>query len=262
MARPANVKLVAAGDALTNDSRVPLYTQIFLNLRRKIVDGEYADGAFLPSEIELASAFAVSRITAKRALNELAEAGFAVRHRGRGTRVRRRGLGTMVSGSVQSLIDSLRANSRNHPRVLSFDYVPAPPEAATALNVGAGTIVQRAQRIGNMDGVAYSHLTTYVPEAIGRTWTASDLEAFPLVALLERAGAAVEVAEQAVSATQADNELADALDVAVGAPLLRVERTSFAADERPVEHLVACYRSDRYQFLMTLTRDPDTGDWS
>ncbi len=261
MARTANAKL-AMLETLTNDLRAPLYHQIFLFLRNKIVEGIYPDGSFLPSELEIVNAFEVSRITAKRALNELADAGLAVRQRGRGTRVRYQTGGTIVSGSMQSLIDSLRANSRNHPKVLDFAYVPAPGDVALALRLTPGTMVQRAARLGQMSSVAYSHLTTYVPIEIGRTWTAADLAQKPLVTLLERAGVSVESAEQAISATLADHHLASSLDVALGSPLLRVVRTTYTRDDVPIEYLVALYPSDRYHYLMTLTKDRESGDWS
>lgn len=261
MARTANAKLVASSQTLREEFRSPLYRQIFLILRNKIVEGEYRDGSFLPSELEIANAFAVSRITAKRALNELAEAGLAVRQRGCGTRVRYRSGGTQVAGSVDSLIDSLRANARNLTNVLSFDYVPASSEVASVLQLAPESTVQRAVRVSTRDGAPYSRLTTFVPEALGRHWTADELRTNALVILLERAGSPVAYAEQAISATLADNERAAALEVSLGSPLLRVVRTAYTAERRPSEYLIALYPPDRYQFLMSLTRDADAGDW-
>lgn len=258
MARTANAKLGVSGEALSNDARTPLYNQIFLLLRNKIINGEYQNGSFLPSEFELASAFNVSRITAKRALNELAEAGLAVRQQGRGTRVRYKGGGTIVSGSVQSLIDSLRANARNEaPEVLDFNYVPASLEVATALRISAGSVVQRAVRVFSTSGLPYSHLTTFVPAAIGKQWSAGDFAKHGLVRLLERAGVPIEFAEQIITATLADNQIASALKVAIGSPLLRAVRVSYAKADVPTEYLIALYPSDRYQFIMNLTNDTE-----
>ena len=68
-------------------SPTPLYHQIFSLLRDKIYDGQYPGGSFIPSEQELSAQFNVSRITAKRALDDLAADGLVVREQGRGTRV-------------------------------------------------------------------------------------------------------------------------------------------------------------------------------
>ena len=81
----------------------PLYHQIYLLLREKIRSGIVAANATLPGEQELARAFNVSRITVKRALNELASDHLVTRHRGRGT---------IVSG--QGAVPSLA-----HPRALA-----------------------------------------------------------------------------------------------------------------------------------------------
>ncbi|KRL61562.1 transcription regulator [Latilactobacillus fuchuensis DSM 14340 = JCM 11249] len=65
------------------------YLQIFETLKSQIWTGEYVAGQQLPSENELAKTYQVSRITSKRALQELADIGLVERHQGSGTFVRR-----------------------------------------------------------------------------------------------------------------------------------------------------------------------------
>ena len=239
-------------------ARTPLYSQIFLLLRNKILNGEYPNGAFLPSETEIANSFGVSRITAKRALNELAEAGLAVRQRGRGTRARNKGGGTIVSGSMESLEDSLRANARNQKvDVLEFGYVTPPPDVAAALHLKPDATAQRAVRVCSADGVPYSHLTTYIPAKIGEKWTSAELKRNGMMSQLGRAGAPISFADQVVSATLADGELAAALDVAIGSALIRAVRVSYAKGDVPTEYLIAHYAPDRYQFIMTMTNEAE-----
>lgn len=62
-----------------------LYAAIYAHLLDEIKAGVYDGGVRLPTEKELTERFFVSRITAKRALNNLAEAGLVVRIPGRGT---------------------------------------------------------------------------------------------------------------------------------------------------------------------------------
>jgi GntR family transcriptional regulator len=258
LARPVNAKLAVAPRALDGDVRTPLYNQIFLLLRNKILNGEYPNGAFLPSESELAGSFGVSRITAKRALNELAEAGLAVRQRGRGTRARNKGGGTIVSGSVESLVDSLRANARNQRvDVLEFGYVSPPPDVASALRLKPEAQVQRAVRVCSADGEPYSHLTTYIPAEIGEKWTAAELGRSGMMSQLARGGVPIAYADQVVTATLADGELAAALGVAIGSALIRAVRISFAKNDVPTEYLLAHYAPERYQFIMTMTNEAD-----
>ena len=60
---------------LSERSPMPLYHRLYVILRDRIASGTYPEGSVLPSEFELTEAFSVSRITAKRALDELASRG-------------------------------------------------------------------------------------------------------------------------------------------------------------------------------------------
>lgn len=65
--------------------QLPLYQQIYKAIREEIVTGVYAPGKLLPSEKELANIHHVSRITSKKAMNLLAQGGFVIRMRGKGS---------------------------------------------------------------------------------------------------------------------------------------------------------------------------------
>lgn len=64
------------------------YANIYQDLRLAILRGEYAPNDRLPSENAVALKYGVSRITSKRALNELAAADLVYRVRGGGTYVK------------------------------------------------------------------------------------------------------------------------------------------------------------------------------
>lgn len=245
----------------------PLYHQIFLILRDKILDGSYAHDSVVPSEQELGTMFGVSRITAKRALDELAASDLVVRQRGRGTRVRYLAPSPPVRSSVEGLLENLIAMGlETEVRLLAFGYVRAAPTVAQALACKAGTTVQRAERVRLLEGEPFSYLTTFVPEAIGRSYSEDDLAEQPLLVLLEREGITVDQAEQTISATLADNTAAPLLGVGVGSPLLRINRIVYDQNGRPVEYITALYRPDRYQYRMDLTRvhaaETRKGSWS
>jgi len=152
---------------------------------------------------------------------------------------------------------------RSAVRLLAFDYVPAAGAAAVAqaLGVGPDQLLQRSVRVRAVDRVPFSYLTTHVPESIAVTFTKQDLASRPLLELLERAGVKVEHARQRISAGLATPDVAQALEVRPGSPLIEV-----VCDQsgRAVEHLHALYRPDRYAFEMDLVRSGATGTntWS
>jgi DNA-binding LacI/PurR family transcriptional regulator len=63
----------------------PLYGKIIAQLLDDLASGKLTAGERLPTEQELAESFGVSRITSKRALDILAQAGVIQRSRGRGS---------------------------------------------------------------------------------------------------------------------------------------------------------------------------------
>lgn len=67
------------------DERGPLYEKIIKYLKDKITNRELLPGDKLPTEMELAQMFGVSRITSKRALEELRSDGMIYRVKGRGS---------------------------------------------------------------------------------------------------------------------------------------------------------------------------------
>lgn len=65
--------------------QIPLYRKIKQELQTKIESGEYGPNSLLPTELELAEQYSVSRITSKRALEELEREGYILRKRGVGS---------------------------------------------------------------------------------------------------------------------------------------------------------------------------------
>jgi GntR family transcriptional regulator len=253
--RPGSGALGSTGPgrtAVSPESHTPLYHQIFTLLREKIYDGQYPGGSFIPSEQELSAQFGVSRITAKRALDELAADGLVVREQGRGTRVCINTHSTSVRGSVRGLVHSLYANGRGSVEIIDFDYEGASPQVAAVLGVEPGSDIQRAVRIYHGANGPFSHLTTFVPGALGRSWSREDLHQRPLISLLESAGVAIGGSEERIIAVLADETVAGPLKVDLGTPLLLIKRTVFDTANRPVEHLVALHPSDRYQYSVSL----------
>ncbi|HEY8352799.1 MAG TPA: GntR family transcriptional regulator [Sphingomonadales bacterium] len=233
----------------------PLYHQIYVLLRDKILSGDYPKNSTIPSEHELERLYGVSRITAKRALDELAADGLVARQRGRGTRVIWSKQAPSVVGNVEGLFENVVMRGfKTEAELLEFEYGPASPAAAEALQIEPGVTVQRVVRLRKKDGQAFSYLITHVPEDIGRRFGPEALSNLPMLAVLEKHGVVIRRADEGITAILADNATAPALGVQVGSPLLKVNRVAYDAEGRAVEHLIALYRSDLYQLNIGLKR--------
>lgn len=239
--------------------------RLALLLRERIASGEIAPGARLPGEPALALEHGVSRVTVRRALDTLASDGLIDRRVGSGTFVREPDAPRPIVADFSNMLTHLvEMGRRTGVRLLAFAYVQPPEAVAQALGLKAGERSQRSVRVRLIDGQPFSYLTTHVPERIGLTYSEADLAAVPLLTLLERSGTAIERASQTIGATLAGPDVAEALGLEIGSPLLALTRVVFGPDGRGVEHLQALYRPDRYSFQMELHRAGDAGErrWS
>jgi GntR family transcriptional regulator len=248
---------------LDEDSAIPLYQQIYNQLRARIVAGDLGLNARLPAEHELTQMLGVSRITVKRAMNELAVAGFVRRQRGLGTVVIFDKDAPVIQGSFENMIDGLnRMGLETEVQLLDHVIGEASPAIAEALELPKGANVQRVVRLRRLGGEPLSHLVSYIPDDIAEKYDSAELASASLIALLERAGHAPVEAQQTIAAAAASTSVAATLGVVPGSPLLRIHRIMRDGDGRPVQVITAHYRAERFEYQMRLTRNgADQDDW-
>ncbi|KMK64892.1 GntR family transcriptional regulator [Puniceibacterium sp. IMCC21224] len=242
----------------------PLYHRIYLVLREQILDHKFDPNAPMPSELDLARAYSVSRVTLRKTLELLEREGLILRQRGRGTYARPPTNPGAVQADISGLVENLLAMGLStQVKVLEFDYLPAPPDVAKDMGFAAGTIAQHAVRLRSLNDKPFSYAVTYVREDIGRTFGAEDLAKTSLLRLFEMAGVKIAGAEQRVSASAADYVVAEVLGVDVGAPLLSIKRVVRDREGRAIERIRALYRPDMYEFELNLTLGdgPDGTTW-
>jgi GntR family transcriptional regulator len=238
--------------------------RLYLLLKEQIVTGALASGDRLPGEPRIAASHSLSRVTVRRALDGLARDGLIRRQPGAGTFVSKAAAAKPVTGDLANMLAHLAAMGRDtEVRLLAFGYGLPPAAVAEALSLPAGERTQHALRVRSCEGEPFSYLSTHVPERIGRDFSEADLASTPMLTLLERSGVVAGRAAQTITATLAAPEVAAALQVEIGAPLLSLTRVVRDADGRGVEHLAALYRPDRHSFHMELTRagEADSRYW-
>jgi len=236
------------------------YHQIYLVLREQLHEGRFSEG--FPGELALMQQFGVSRVTVRRALEQLASEGLISREPGRGTRAldigaspaAMRGQAAQrahLTGLLENLVSMGLKTSVN---VLEVELVTASASVAGALQLKPGDPVQKAIRVRSTREGPVSHITTYVPADIARKFGRRELAKKPILVLLEESGVQVGRAHQTISARLADVMVAKHLDVAVGSALLAVRRLVYDDQDRPIQWLHGLYRPDRYEYEMQLSR--------
>ena len=235
--------------AVDRAQAAPLYHQIFLQLREEITSGERVYGYRMPTERELAAQFNVSRITARRALDELAGCNLVARRRRTGTTVvfKAPPLQQDLEQSYESIINFGPTSTIT---LLELGPRAVLPPVDSALNVEPLTEVMRAVRLQASGEGPIGHFVLYLPPATADGVTRARLESASMLQLLDDAGIRVGGIKQSISATLTDAALSQALEVEIGSPLIRVSRTVFDESGRPTLHVLAKFRSDRYQIGM------------
>jgi GntR family transcriptional regulator len=238
--------------AVRRELGAPLYQQVFLVLREAIREGKYPVDTALPSEAELCRLYRVSRITLRRALGHLQQAGLIERRQGSGTFVRRTAptqVGFEMGGVIR---DFTEFTFGTRPKTLEFDYV-APPVRIRALFDGdVGDRMQRVVRLRSRGRVPLAQIETWVPLSVGERYTADDTDKAPLTQLMERSGAIMTSGRFTIGTTLADPMMADRLHTEVGAPLLKFSRVMYDQNGRVVQYAEMLLRPDHIQIVFPI----------
>lgn len=239
---------------------LPKYHRIYMVLREQLAEGRFARG--LPGELHLMKEFGVARVTVRRALERLAAEGLIERAAGRGTVALPPAAATRgaaepapqrahLTGLLENIVNM---GLRTRVKVLACEVIAASDVVAQPLGIAPGTPVQKAVRLRSSAAGPMSHITTYVPHDLARSFGRRQLARQPMLLLLEAAGVEIGRARQLMSAKLADAVVAPCLDIDVGSALMAVQRLVYDTQERPVQLLHGLYRPDRYQYDMQLSR--------
>ncbi|HET8727378.1 MAG TPA: GntR family transcriptional regulator [Alphaproteobacteria bacterium] len=233
------------------DSPTPLYRQLQHRLREAVERGILKVGDALPGERYLAQSMGVSRVTVRRAIDDLVNDGLLVQRQGAGTFVATRvvqPLSLLTSFSEDMLARGMRPSSVWLEKAIGR----ATPEEAMALNLPPGAEVVRLARVRIADGTPMALERASVPRRFlpdPEEVTASLYEA------MKTRGVHPVRALQRLRAEQILRPDAEHLQVPPGAAVLYIERRAFAADGTPVEFTRSRYRSDLYDFVAELRAD-------
>lgn len=208
----------------------------------------------------------MSRVTVRRALHELSQAGLIESSLGRGSFVSgpSRGRGSSVSGPLTEPPNALMGFSElglargfvPTARVLSQLVRPATLEESEAFGVAPGSDMFTLERLRMLDGIPAAVDASRVPLSYAPSLTETDFTTTSLYLTLDVCAAGPVRADYTVQATSADAAQGELLKLEEGAPLLVTRTSAYDSAGRLVELGTTAYPSDRYEFRATLVRRP------
>lgn len=233
-------------------TRPPRYLEIADYLRRLVRD--LGPGDRLPSDAELCERFAVSRMTARQAVQLLANERLLVRRRGDGTFVAPR-TASRVLGSPISFTESMRARGlRASSRVLHRGWGAPDADDRRSLGLDKHQRVVRLERLRLADGQPMAIERASIVPGLAAVLD-HDLETGSLHDAFERLGRIPTEAQARVSARRATPSERRELGLAAGGVVLVERRIICDQDGAPIEHTETVYAAERYEFDAVVRRE-------
>jgi GntR family transcriptional regulator len=239
-------------------SIVPLYKQLIQYLISAIETHQLKPGDRIPSESELSKKFNISRVTVRRALQELAYQEKIVSVPGKGSFLR--GPKVEPLTALTSFSENMRA-SGHIPSYSNTQVSLVEPSlnVAAVLHLQAGERALHIHRLMLADGQPMAIQDAYLPYYIYKynslLFKPEVLDNTSMYRVMEiEIGIKLFRAEEQVEAAIANPNEAKDLDISEGEVVLISTRTTYDLDQKPVEYVKLIFPASRYRYKVELFR--------
>ena len=233
---------------MTEAGYQPQYRQIEQALRERI--STLRPGERLPSDAELCVEFGVSRMTARNAMQRLAEDGLIAREPGRGSFVAEPPAHRRANRLMTFTQEMLRAGRVPSSRMLTRVIRPSTTAEAASLGIPSRQPVVHLRRLRQADDEPIALESTVLIGACADAVMTADLARGSLHETLGRAGIVLRRGTGTIAAAAATAEDARLLAIRTGDPLLVERRVIVDGHGRRIEVTESRYPADRYALIV------------
>lgn len=234
--------------SIDHKSAIPLYIQAEKLLRKIIELPEHQQGKLLPNEVQMASSLGISRNTLRQAINKLVFEGLLIR---------KKGVGTIVTKPVDSKANNWKSFSQEMKTKginivnydIEFKWLVPEIEILQFFGLKEGAKVLKMERLRGSDSGPFVFFISYFHPRIGLTGH-EDFNR-PLYNIMEEDySVTVKISQEEITATAANKEMADKLEMNFGEPILKRKRFVFDPGRRPIEFNIGYYRADSFVYTL------------
>jgi DNA-binding GntR family transcriptional regulator len=235
---------------LFSKNGIPLYYQLKEYLLQEIKKN-YQAGDLLPSEGEIEKKYGVSRITVRKAIEELSHEGIVVKKQGRGTFVMEQKI-LYDANIIGSLTQRLEAQ-KHQLKTKSIEYITI-TEAHHVKELLECDTLLCIKRFRILDGIPFALMLNYIDaRKVPNLQEKFDMESLYTL-YKEQYNISFYHAEETVEAKSATKEQSRKLQIAENTPLLCLQRLSYDKQNRPMEYSDIVIKADMYKHKIVLTR--------
>lgn len=236
------------------------YTAIVMDIRSRISSGEYRHGDRLPTTTELCAHWGVSKITVKRAMDELESLGLIARRRGAGTYVKGASSTRALTGAWSSSrqMDGFVATAIESGHIATSDVheflvVQPPDDIAVLLNMEADEFAYYVCRTRLLDGEPSNVERTYMPIKVIPDLREKHVQGSIYSYIEGELGLRIASAHRAICAVHPSDDDARWLGVEHDTPLISVRQVSYLDDGTPFEQTTVTHHPG-YEFYTVSTK--------
>lgn len=216
------------------DSSKPLYLQVKADIKNRILSKQYMPGDKLPTENELSDQYNVSKITIRKAIQNLSDEGYVNKVQGKGTFInfKKDKLYLNKTSGFKESLSSLGHASRHD--IIQASFLNADEDIAEKLMIPMGTKVVYIE-----DARFPDFITTLSKDRSFYQVMDECYHIRPNHSVLEIDGKA------------AQSHSADTLKCNVGDPLFSIHKISYDQDGKPIHYSLTTVRCDRVTYVVS-----------
>ncbi|OLQ84408.1 GntR family transcriptional regulator [Vibrio ponticus] len=213
-----------------------LYKKVMQDLRSRIDSEEFSIGDTLPTEKELIAHYSVSRITIRKAIDELVALGMVEKRQGAGT--------TIIGKTMISSMLALKSTKeyvgdpaiKLEYKICEFSLIDPDEDLAEILKIDMDEKVYFIRRFKLVNGVPCVYEDSYMPAAMYPKMNVMSLEDSKYSYLEQELGFEIDGAYQDFEAIMPDEHMCETLQVDANKPLMCILSTGILKDGRVFEY--------------------------
>lgn len=230
---------------LAEESRTPLYKRFAVAIKDAVRDGTLVNEEILPSERDFSQSLNISRITVRKAMDELEKEGVVFRSRGYGTQICSQFEYSLKEPKGLSQQAVLRGKKPDTVWI-NKSKIQCSAEIGEKLGLDKGSDVYQLKRIRYVDQQAVSVEESWVP---ARFIADADEIGISLYDYFNKQQILPVKSQSRVSARMPDEALKMQIALPDNVPVLVIKQLALDAQGNPLEYSISYCRSDMYVFI-------------
>lgn len=240
------------------NEKLPKYYMLKNSIKEKIDMEEYKSDDTIPSEKELIEYYQVSRITVRKAVDELVNEGYLYKIQGKGTYVKSDTHNQDLFSITSCTEDVKQLGMVPSKKLVLSELVKTNIKRSKILNITKDDTLFKLGRVLYADLEPLNYTITYLPYKLFPKIEEYDFTKESLYSTLEKEyDTKITKAIRTIEAISANGEVAELLEIEDGVPIILFNCTTYGIQngkEIPIEYFKSYYRTDKSKFYINQTK--------